>query len=72
MKCEGWRRYGGAFSLGPTTWKQCENDAIAMITVKQDGGTQTLPGCQICWQECLDTGVEILEVKPIGGMNVQK
>ena len=65
MKCEGWRRYGGALSFGTPTWTQCSNEAIAMITVKQDGEIKTLPGCSICWQECINNGIEIVKTTPI-------
>ncbi len=53
MKCEGWRKEGGAFSLGPVTWEQCKNDATVMIKLQQEGEVSTLPGCQKCWKECI-------------------
>lgn len=65
MKCEGYRKYGGVFSLGPITWKQCENDAVVMVEVEQDGKCEILPSCMVCWQEAIDTGMTILSVRPI-------
>ena len=47
MQCEGWRRTGGAFTFGPVTWDQCENDAIANIKFTQGKESiKTLPGCK--------------------------
>jgi len=65
-QCEGWRRTGGAFSLGPVSWKQCEEVGIAVLTVEQDGKTQSLPSCQTCWNECIENNVRIVDAKPIG------
>jgi hypothetical protein len=56
-RCEGWRRRGGAFTLGPVSWEQCKADAVALLTVKQDGEVSTLPGCFQCWDECSATGI---------------
>lgn len=67
VRCEGWRRNGGAFTLGPVTWKQCEENATVMLKFKRDGKVQTLPGCQTCLNECIETGLEIIEAKPIKG-----
>lgn len=65
MQCEGWRRTGGAFTFGPVKWEQCKNNAIVMITVTQDGKTETLPACVECWNECINTKIKISEVKPL-------
>ncbi len=66
MQCEGWRRRGGAFSLGPVTWEQCKNDATVNIEVKQEGEVSTLPGCQECWKECIaNKGIEVISATPI-------
>jgi hypothetical protein len=46
-------------------WKQCEGEALVMITVKQDGEEATFPACMFCWQEAIDTKIEIKEVRPI-------
>ena len=64
VRCEGWRRNGGAFTLGPVTWEQCKNDAIVMLKVKQ-GKIEELPACAECWEEGRENKIEILEVKPI-------
>jgi len=64
MRCEGWRRNGGAFTLGPVEWKQCENEAIVILEVVQDGKVESLPGCAICWQECIDSGIQINSSRP--------
>ena len=66
MRCEGWTRKGGIFTLGPVTWHQCENEATVMIKFKQgDEDITTLPGCPKCWQKCIDAdNIEILSVEP--------
>ena len=71
MRCEGWRRYGGAFSLGPVVWRQCQNEAVVMLDIEQDGERQQLPGCAVCWQEAIDTGIKILGVRPIESHEAQ-
>lgn len=71
MRCEGWRRKGGAFTFGPVVWKQCSNEASVMLTVLQKPKgekkkiRQVLPACPTCWQECIDTGIEIEKAAPI-------
>lgn len=66
MRCEGWRRTYGAFSLGPVDWYQCENDGTVMLKLDQGGEISELPACQHCWNECLETkGIEVLEAKPL-------
>ena len=64
-RCEGWHRTGGAFTLGPVTWHQCEKEGVVLLTVTQDGMKKVMPACQDCWQECLDSRIPILETKPI-------
>lgn len=64
-RCEGWRRYGGALSFGPPKWEQCKETGIVMLTVKQDGKTEALPACAICWKEVIQNKIEILESKPL-------
>jgi len=59
IRCEGYRRLGGAFTLGPSTWTQCKNKAIVSLLVKQNGKTQRLPACQKCWNESIATGIAI-------------
>lgn len=65
IRCEGWRRYGGAFSLGPVTWEQCKNNATVTLRFVQDKKEQTLPACKACWNECLENKLKILEAKPL-------
>jgi hypothetical protein len=64
-RCEGYRRYGGAFSFGPVTWEQCTREAVVMLTIIQKGKEETLPACVICWAECLNNGIEIVKAYPI-------
>lgn len=64
-RCEGWRRYGGAFTLGPVTWEQCKENGIVMLTFERDGKQQTLPACKVCWQEYIDTKLKIISAIPI-------
>ena len=64
MRCEGWRRYGGAFTLGPPEWRQCENEAVVMLTVEQEAVSK-LPACGECWKEGIEKGITILKVEPI-------
>lgn len=68
QRCEGMRRYGGAFSLGPVTWTQCENDATVLLRLKQkDGPVEEMPACMDCWKEAQDPqwNIKILSAKPI-------
>lgn len=65
VQCEGWRRRGGMMTLGPVKWSQCENDAIVIVEVVQDGKTTTTPACMICWQEGIERNVQINKVTPI-------
>lgn len=66
VQCEGWRRYGGAFSFGPPQWRQCENAATMVLTVTQKDVTQDVPACNECWGEaCATDGIKIVEAKPI-------
>ena len=64
MQCEGWRRNGGAFTLGPITWKQCENEAIVMLTVKQEK-VEDLPSCMECWLEAIEKNIGIIKAVPL-------
>ncbi len=65
MQCEGWRRYGGAFTLGPVTWRQCTNEAIVTLTVTQDGKTEQLPACLECWNEAVENNITISAAIPV-------
>lgn len=62
-RCEGWRRYGGAFSFGIPKWEQCKKDAVVTLTVK--GETTKFPACLECWKEAKDRGNEIEAAEPI-------
>jgi len=64
-QCEGFRRYGGAFTLGPVKWEQCKEEAEFTITVEQDGKPQTLPCCKTCWQEAITAGIRVLKIEPL-------
>ena len=64
MRCEGWRRYGGAFTLGPVKWEQCKNEAVVILTVKQEE-IEDLPACLDCWNEAIDRRIKIISSKPI-------
>lgn len=69
MRCEGYRRSGDAFNLGPVRWEQCGNDAAVSLTVllkpEQDGTEHNFPVCQECWQEAIQNEIPIHQVKPI-------
>lgn len=69
-RCEGYRRRGGAFTFGPVTWKQCEEEAVVNITVEQteDGRVfkKTYPACMTCWNEAIeDRNINVLKATPI-------
>jgi len=65
MRCEGFRRYGGAFTLGPIEWEQCEENAIVYITTRINNKKQIIPSCKKCWEESIENGIKIIEVKPV-------
>jgi len=78
MRCEGWVRHGGAFTLGPVTWKQCENTATVQLTVRQRHGAQghnsgetgeneqSYPVCADCWNVAIaHKSISITEAKPL-------
>lgn len=68
LQCEGWRRYGGAFTFGPVTWKQCEEKATVMVEGKNAQETlyKTIPMCDTCLREAQTTiGVKVRKVEPI-------
>ncbi|MCP4394879.1 MAG: hypothetical protein GY804_11535 [Alphaproteobacteria bacterium] len=68
IRCEGWRIYGGAFTIGPPQWKQCKNDAIVMLKVTQEE-TQSLPACAKCWKSSIKNEIEIVSVTPLDDSN---
>lgn len=63
-RCEGWRRYGGAFTLGPVRWEQCKNDATVTLTVEQET-TERMPACMECWREAQERGIKIHASEPL-------
>ena len=64
MRCEGWCRKGGAFTLGPVKWSQCENEAAVMLLVKQET-EEGFPTCMECWREAIERGIDILDSHPL-------
>lgn len=60
-KCDGWRRYGGAFSMGPPEWKQCTNEATVELTIVQDDKKSEMAACNLCWEEARNTPSIIIE-----------
>jgi hypothetical protein len=65
QRCEGWIRKGGAFTFGPVVWEQCDNVGVVMIRFTENNEEKTLPACMKCWQKCIETGINIIEVVPI-------
>ena len=65
MKCEGYRRYGGAFTLGPVRWEQCKSKATVKLTFLEDGKYKTLPACNECWKECIANNMIIKKEVPL-------
>lgn len=66
MRCEGMRRHGGAFTLGPVTWEQCKEDATVMLVVVQGKEETTVPSCMACWEEGIENkGIDIKTTRPI-------
>lgn len=67
LRCEGMRRHGSAFSLGPVRWEQCKEEAtVRLLLLQKDGEVEKLPACPKCWQECIDTlGIEVQGAEPI-------
>ena len=65
IQCNGWSR-GGIFTLGsPAKWVQCDNDAIVIMTVVQDGNITKEPACIKCWNTAISHHIEIVNVVPI-------
>ena len=67
-RCEGYRRTGGMMTLGPVVWRQCPNDAIVMLKIKQVGEKATsMPACMDCWNESKEPRwkIKILSAEPI-------
>jgi hypothetical protein len=73
MQCEGWRRYGGAFTLGPVTWRQCANEAVVTLEFIQEGKPERMPACMTCWDEATRAaGIQITSATPLPVGQAQK
>jgi hypothetical protein len=69
-RCEGYRRRGGAFTLGPVVWEQCGNDAKVELIIVQDGKKSVVPSCTFCWNEAMSNDkIQVKSAKPYGGAN---
>lgn len=66
MRCEGYRRNGGAFTYGPVKWVQCPKNAVVNLTVTQGKETKTFPSCQECWKEATECRqIAVVKAEPI-------
>ena len=66
-QCDGWRRYGGAFTLGPPKWEQCTNEATVELEIVQDGKKSEMAACNLCWEEACNTpSITIKSALPLG------
>jgi len=72
MRCEGWTKHGGAFTLGPVRWAQCENEAVVMLVVKQKDKINKYPGCMNCWDKCKEFAIEIISAELIEDVELVK
>jgi len=64
IRCEGYRKYGSFMTLGPREWKQCKNEAVVVLKVRQEEISE-FPACMECWREAVERKMEILEVMPL-------
>jgi hypothetical protein len=72
-RCEGYRRYGGALTIGLPRWVQCENNAVVLLTVEQDGKIlENLPTCLECWDEGVKLGAKPTSIQPLTIINKKK
>lgn len=66
MQCDGWRRYGGAFTIGPAKWQRCKGRPVVVMRVIQDEKPKTVNACLECWGEALDNeDIKIESSEPI-------
>lgn len=65
MRCEGWTRRGGAFTLGPVEWVQCDEEAVVMVNCTQEGETKDFPACMSCWERAITYPIKINKVIPL-------
>jgi hypothetical protein len=63
MKCEGYRRKGGAFTFGPVKWEQCQDEPKVMLQI--EGKAEPLPACMECWKEVKASGATVISAEPI-------
>ena len=68
MRCEGWTLPGSFMTLSPRTWRQCENEAIVILEVKQEK-IEKQPACMGCWKKGIKKGIEVLSVEPVDADN---
>ncbi|KKK76129.1 hypothetical protein LCGC14_2866780 [marine sediment metagenome] len=63
IRCEGQTKIGAFQMGGYAGWRQCENDAVIILKVRQDKGKITdQPSCDVCWKRAKKyTNVEIVE-----------
>jgi hypothetical protein len=66
-QCEGWRRYGGVFTLGPVKWEQCKETAtVTALITNPDEKPKGFAACDHCLIEALTTtGMKVAKIKPI-------
>ncbi len=65
LQCEGYTK-PGAFQVGaPAVWTQCTNEAIVMLSFKENKKTKALPACKKCWNDCIEHNYKITKAKPI-------
>jgi len=52
MRCDGYRKNGNFLTLGIPEWRQCENQAKHILTMRETKAQ--LPACSKCKDECAD------------------
>jgi len=73
IRCEGWTRKGGTFTMGIPQWGQCENEAVVIIQGTQDSESNSgkregflQPACMKCWEKAMSIQhIKISCVTPI-------
>ena len=61
-QCEGRHR---SIRSARWVWVQCPNNAIAMLTVAQDGVVTKEPSCLGCWEEAIERELPILSSRKL-------
>jgi len=65
-QCQGYRRHGGAFTLGPVRWEQCKEQGVVLLTVEAEGERTTVPACLVCWKEAVaNVEMTVIAAEPI-------